>query len=183
MYPRYQVLPFSEASLIAFIEHFTETPYSIVQSKRQIKYLNGYLKRWSIVSMLIETTYIDSSFVEDFSQYYVKCFQHHKRNCSRIHFFNETAEEVVELISENEQLSEDKEALQKALDENKATEELKTLSEALQQTMFSISQKAYEATQQTGEAQSSDSAQSENASSSENKSDDDDVIDAEYTKS
>lgn len=110
MYPRYQVLPFSEASLIAFIEHFTETPYSIVQSKRQIKYLNGYLKRWSIVSMLIETTYIDSSFVEDFSQYYVKCFQHHKRNCSRIHFFNETAEEVVELISESEQLSEDKEA-------------------------------------------------------------------------
>ena len=49
--------------------------------------------------------------------------------------------------------------------------------------MFSISQKAYEATQQTGEAQNNDSAQSEDTSSTENKSDDDDVIDAEYTKS
>ena len=46
-----------------------------------------------------------------------------------------------------------------------------------------ISQKAYEATQQTGEAQNNDSAQSEDTSSTENKSDDDDVIDAEYTKS
>ena len=44
-------------------------------------------------------------------------------------------------------LDEQKAALQKALDENKPTDELKKLSEELQQTMFSISQKAYEAVQ------------------------------------
>ena len=77
-------------------------------------------------------------------------------------------------------LDEQKAALQKALDENKSTDELKKLSEELQQTMFSISQKAYEAVQK--EEQST--ANSENASSNENKKDggDDDVIDAEYTK-
>lgn len=77
-------------------------------------------------------------------------------------------------------LDEQKAALQKALDENKPTDELKKLSEELQQTMFSISQKAYEAVQK--EEQST--ANSENASSNENKKDggDDDVIDAEYTK-
>ena len=44
-------------------------------------------------------------------------------------------------------LEEQKAALQKALDENKDSDELKKLSDELQQTMFSISQKAYEAVQ------------------------------------
>ena len=72
-------------------------------------------------------------------------------------------------------LNEQKEALKKALDENKSTEELKKLSDELQQTMFSISQKAYEAVQKEGDA-----AQSSNAESSAKA--EDDVIDAEYVK-
>ena len=83
--------------------------------------------------------------------------------------------------ADKKKLDEQKETLQKALDENKSVDDLKKLSEDLQQTMFSISQKAYEAVQK--EEQST--ASSENASSSNNdKKDggDDDVIDAEYTK-
>ncbi len=82
--------------------------------------------------------------------------------------------------ADKSKLDEQKAALQKALDENKSVDELKKLSEDLQQTMFSISQKAYEAVQK--EEQST--ASSENASSNDNKKDggDDDVIDAEYTK-
>ena len=76
-------------------------------------------------------------------------------------------------------LNEQKEALQKAIDENKPSDELKKLSEELQQTMFGISQKAYEAVQKEDAAQS---ANSESASTEENKGSDDDVIDAEYTK-
>ena len=78
-------------------------------------------------------------------------------------------------------LKEQKEALQKALDENKSPDELKKLSDELQQTMFSISQKAYEAVQKDGgSAQSADA----NAGSTNETSDkkDDDVIDAEYVK-
>ena len=72
--------------------------------------------------------------------------------------------------------------MKKALDENKPTEELKKLSDELQQTMFAISQKAYEAVQKDGA--SAGSAESESASSSDNtsSSSDDDVIDAEFTK-
>ena len=75
-------------------------------------------------------------------------------------------------------LNEQKDALKKAVDEEKSTEELKKLSEELQQTMFGISQKAYE------QVQKDDAAQTENnSSSSENtKNNDDDVIDAEYVK-
>ena len=83
-------------------------------------------------------------------------------------------------ISEEDlkKLNEQKEALQKALDENKSVDELKKLSEELQQTMFAISQKAYEAVQKEGETVNSDNAQG--STTSENR--DDDVIDAEYTK-
>ena len=73
--------------------------------------------------------------------------------------------------------------LQKAIDENKSTEELKKLSEDLQQTMFAISQKAYEAVQKEGASAQSENAQSDSASSDSSSSNsDDDVIDAEYTK-
>ena len=81
--------------------------------------------------------------------------------------------------ADKSKLDEQKAALQKALDGNKPTDELKKLSDELQQTMFSISQKAYEAVQK--EEQST--ASSESASSTtEDKKNDDDVIDAEYTK-
>ena len=73
------------------------------------------------------------------------------------------------------------EVLQKAIDENKPVDELKKLSDELQQTMFSISQKAYEAVQKE-DAASQSSANSESASSASDDKKDDDVIDAEYTK-
>ena len=71
------------------------------------------------------------------------------------------------------------EPLSKAIDENKSTDELKKLSEELQQTMFAISQKAYEAVQKEGGSADANSAGNENASSEKK---DDDVIDAEFTK-
>lgn len=84
--------------------------------------------------------------------------------------------------NDKSKLEEQKAALQKAIDENKPVDELKKLSEELQQTMFGVSQKAYEAVQKDGAA--AQSANSENASSNDSSSNnnDDDVIDAEYTK-
>ena len=82
--------------------------------------------------------------------------------------------------ADKSKLDEQKAALQKALDENKPVDELKKLSEELQQTMFSISQKAYEAVQK--EEQSTASSESASSSSSSNENKNDDVIDAEYTK-
>ena len=85
-------------------------------------------------------------------------------------------------ISEDDtkKLNEQKEALQKALDDDKSTDDLKKLSDELQQTMFSISQKAYEAVQKDGHSAKAESSDAKSDSSSKN--DDDDVIDAEYVK-
>ena len=81
--------------------------------------------------------------------------------------------------ADESKLKEQKEALQKAIDENKSSDELKKLSDELQQTMFSISQKAYEKVQKEGETAQSSNANSSSETSSKS---DDDVIDAEYVK-
>ena len=84
-------------------------------------------------------------------------------------------------ISEDDtkKLNEQKETLKKALDEEKPVDELKKLSEELQQTMFSISQKAYEASSKEGDSATTENSSNNNDSSSNS---DDDVIDAEYVK-
>ena len=85
-------------------------------------------------------------------------------------------------ISEDDKkkLDEQKETLKKALDENKSNDELKKLSEELQQTMYAISQAAYQQVQQEAQAGEA-TGTAQDTSSSEDKKDDD-VIDAEYTK-
>ena len=88
--------------------------------------------------------------------------------------------------SDKAKLDEQKEALKKALDENKPYEEIKKLSEDLQQTMYAISQAAYAKVQQEGQNAQTEGAQgqnagSENANSNANNNNDD-VIDAEFTK-
>lgn len=88
--------------------------------------------------------------------------------------------------ADKKKLDEQKDALKKAIDENKSVEDLKKLSEELQQTMFGISQKAYEAVQKEGgnaeNAQGNASANSNTSESTASSNNDDDVIDAEYTK-
>ena len=58
-------------------------------------------------------------------------------------------------------------------------DETDKLSEELQQTMFGISQKAYEQVQKEGETAQTNSNSND---SNNNSSKDDDVIDAEYVK-
>ncbi len=77
-------------------------------------------------------------------------------------------------------LDELKADLQKALDENKPVEEIKKISEDLQQKMFSISQQAYEQAQKEEPSASSEGSEAQDEQASANN--DDDVIDAEYTK-
>jgi len=84
--------------------------------------------------------------------------------------------------SDKKKLEEQKEALKKALDENKPHDDIKKLSEELQQTMYAISQAAYAQVQQEGATAQNDNSQSSNEGA-KTESKDDDVIDAEFSKS
>jgi len=82
-------------------------------------------------------------------------------------------------------LTDQKDELDKAVKEEAEIEKIKSLSDELQQTMFTISSAAYQQTegQATEEGESGEAGEGETAPSEEEKSsDDEDVIDAEYSK-
>ena len=82
--------------------------------------------------------------------------------------------------SDKTKLEQEKAALQKALDENKPGSEIKTLADQFQQTIFAISQAAYQQTAEQPQADANASGQS--ADNQNSSGSDDDVIDAEFTK-
>lgn len=55
--------------------------------KRHVCYLAGYLTRLGAKSAVVEYDYIDRDFLEDYVQYYSRCFAECGRNCCRVHFF------------------------------------------------------------------------------------------------
>ena len=84
--------------------------------------------------------------------------------------------------SDKTKLEEQKKTLEEALKANKPADEIKKLSEELQQTMYAISSAAYSQVQQEEQqAQGGAENNQQQAGGSSNNSDDD-VIDAEYTK-
>ena len=65
---------------------------------------------------------------------------------------------------------------------NKPADEIKKMSEDLQQTMYGISQAAYSQVQQESAASDAGAEGTADSSSDSTNNSDDDVIDAEYTK-
>ena len=86
---------------------------------------------------------------------------------------------------DKKKLEDEKRAVEEALNTNKPASEIKTLSEKLQQTMFAISQAAYQSVQnegQTENTQENETQASGEQGTSQSNDSNDDVIDAEYTK-
>lgn len=87
----YEILSYSIDVVCTSINDFTDTPISIIKRKSFIGYLDSYINHFSKekndISILIEKKYIDRSYIQDYSDYYVKCFNLYKRDCMRIHFF------------------------------------------------------------------------------------------------
>ncbi|MCR4880498.1 MAG: molecular chaperone DnaK [bacterium] len=82
---------------------------------------------------------------------------------------------------DKKKLDEQREELKKAIDENKPLEEIKSLSDKLQETMYTISSAAYQQAQGAADASQAAGGEAPQGESASNA--DEDVIDAEYTKS
>jgi len=102
---------------------------------------------------------------------------------SMIHASERLLKDLESKMSEENKtkLTEQKDALDKALKENAAVDEIKKLSEELQQTMFAISSAAYEQSSAEGQPAGEESSEAPQGEEGEKPSDED-VIDAEYSK-
>jgi len=87
------VVEFNKDYLIELVRYKTGWDQrNEVSDKTQLNYLCNYLAHEQIgcTTILVEDEYIDRHYLEDYSEYYARCFPSHPRKCCRVHFFKET---------------------------------------------------------------------------------------------
>lgn len=83
------VVPYGQNYIVDFVRHKTGwSERNEVSNKTQLTYLCRYLKENDCKTIVVEYEYIDKHFLEDYAEYYARCFPPHPRKCSRLHFFN-----------------------------------------------------------------------------------------------
>jgi hypothetical protein len=82
-----EVFSFSAESFCKSITPHLERHTDLSQ-KKHISYLHAYLSELGCKTIVVEKEYVDKDYLDDFSEYYVKCFHQYERFCKRIHFFN-----------------------------------------------------------------------------------------------
>lgn len=85
--PGFDLLAFSEAALYDGLAN-DFAPSSSIAIARQAQYLFGYLNDLKATTIIIEREYIDGDYLEDYSSYYVSCFDRYGNRCKRLHFFS-----------------------------------------------------------------------------------------------
>jgi hypothetical protein len=65
-----------------------------VSSKSHPAYLDSYFTALKVRTIVVEPSYVDRDYLEDFAYYYVRCYEPYERYCSRLHFFSEAFDET-----------------------------------------------------------------------------------------
>ncbi len=92
--PLYHVEPFGDIkSLISRISEKTGVKEQFFELKGHIDYFSQYFPHITNTAelsgtIITEYKYVDKDYLEDYQNYYVRCFKKYRRKCTRIHFFN-----------------------------------------------------------------------------------------------
>lgn len=87
--PPWEIKDYSIDNFVDAVAANSKASREFVLLKNHVTYLEGYFAHKSIAAktMVIEHDYIDQGYLDDFAEYYVHCFSHYKKRCTRIHFF------------------------------------------------------------------------------------------------
>ncbi len=58
-----------------------------IKAKLHALYFREYFGRIGAKTIVVENEYVDRDYLEDYAEYYVRCFQEYPRKCTRLHFF------------------------------------------------------------------------------------------------
>ena len=88
----YDITGYDIDVICSHISFTTGTPFHLVKQKKQLSYLDNYLRSPEISAniIIIENSYLEKNYVENFAEYYSRCFHPYSKICSRIHFFHLT---------------------------------------------------------------------------------------------
>lgn len=82
------VCEFDKSTLSNLVKECFGQSFPNIFHKQQIEYIYKYLSDLSAKTVLLEREYIDKDYLEDYSRYYVKCFNNGGHKCARLHFFS-----------------------------------------------------------------------------------------------
>lgn len=96
----FDLYPYSTSNLFHALSNSFCAPAQISRII-QAQYLASYLSQLGAKTILVECTYIDGDYLDDFASYYVRCWKPYDRFCKRLHFFSEsyTAEIIREFVA------------------------------------------------------------------------------------
>lgn len=83
-----RVVAYSLTELCALLGSGPENSAVAASKKLHTTYFDGYLRELAAKTVVVEESYVDHDFLEDFAAYYVRCFKQYSRYCTRLHFFS-----------------------------------------------------------------------------------------------
>jgi hypothetical protein len=83
----FEIHTFSEENFFKCLRNQFHTDSEVLKTTKNL-YLFNYLDHIGVKTIISELNYIDRDYLEDFSDYYVRCFSEYKRWCKRVHFFS-----------------------------------------------------------------------------------------------
>lgn len=82
------VLPYDFEILKNAFLTFSQINTNYLEQKLANNFYKDYLQTLDAKTLVVEKQYIDKDFLNDYANYYVKCFHKYERFCTRLHFFS-----------------------------------------------------------------------------------------------
>ncbi|MCT8127550.1 MULTISPECIES: hypothetical protein [Gammaproteobacteria] len=88
MHSPFLICQFAKETLSNLVRERFGDNFPDIVKKQQVGFIYNYLKELNATSILLESEYVDRDYLEDYSRYYVKCFNRYGERCARLHFFS-----------------------------------------------------------------------------------------------
>jgi hypothetical protein len=82
-----EVYDYSFDLLLDLFSRSSEMSRQEIEAKLHAVYFREYFSCIGAKTIVVENQYVDHDYLEDYAEYYVRCFQDYQRKCTRLHFF------------------------------------------------------------------------------------------------
>ena len=82
-----EVYEYSIEKLLELFVKSSKAPSKKIEAKLHSIYFREYFNCIGAKAIVVENEYVDRDYLEDYAEYYVRCFQDYPRKCTRLHFF------------------------------------------------------------------------------------------------
>lgn len=82
-----EVYEYSIEKLLELFAKPSKASAKKIEAKLHAIYFREYFNCIGAKTIVVENEYVDRDYLEDYAEYYVRCFQDYPRKCTRLHFF------------------------------------------------------------------------------------------------